>query len=84
MAHKKFGELPWKRLFEPAIELAEMGFPLDSYCAQLFDDLNSFDFFDEQLRSKPTLTAFFALATISIPSMRAKTPSKLQKNVFYN
>lgn len=28
MAHRKFGRLPWRRLLEPAIRLAEKGFPL--------------------------------------------------------
>ena len=28
MAHRQHGRLPWARLFEPAIELAEQGFPI--------------------------------------------------------
>lgn len=31
--HARYGRLPWKRLFEPAIELAENGFPVASVIA---------------------------------------------------
>lgn len=34
MAHRKYGKLPWKQLVEPAIQLAEEGFPLSPTLAQ--------------------------------------------------
>ncbi len=31
LAHKKFGRLPWQEIIQPAVELAERGFPLSRY-----------------------------------------------------
>lgn len=39
LAHQTFGKLPWKTVLQPAIELANMGFPLDAHVAR---SLNSY------------------------------------------
>jgi gamma-glutamyltranspeptidase / glutathione hydrolase len=36
LAHRRFGSLPWKDLVEPAVRLAEDGWPLDSWSARSF------------------------------------------------
>lgn len=35
--HKKFGEMPWKELFKPAIDLARYGFPISDKKAELLN-----------------------------------------------
>lgn len=35
--HSKYGKLPWRKLFEPAIELAKHGFSIDSKFTDLFE-----------------------------------------------
>lgn len=34
LAHKKYGKLPWSQLVEPAVRLAEDGFPMMSYLSR--------------------------------------------------
>lgn len=52
MAHREHGVLPWARLFEPAIALAERGFPLG---ARLHGQLRT----DPSLRRDPRALALF-------------------------
>jgi gamma-glutamyltranspeptidase / glutathione hydrolase len=39
MAHKRFGTLPWSELIQPAITLAQEGFRVDPYLADLLNDV---------------------------------------------
>jgi gamma-glutamyltranspeptidase / glutathione hydrolase len=52
LAHRRHGRLPWARLFEPAITLAEQGFKLSP---RLHAALQS----DQHLKKDPVAAAFF-------------------------
>ncbi|QLG91309.1 gamma-glutamyltransferase [Pseudomonas yamanorum] len=52
MAHKKTGRLPWATLFEPAIRLAEQGFPISLR-------LHSLIAADRYITRSPEMTAYF-------------------------
>lgn len=39
LAHRKFGKLPWKRLVEPAVKLAQDGFPLSESMARSLNSI---------------------------------------------
>jgi gamma-glutamyltranspeptidase / glutathione hydrolase len=52
MAHKQYGKLPWPRLFEPAIVLAEGGFKVSPR-------LNTMVKGDAHLKKDPVATAYF-------------------------
>lgn len=52
MAHGQHGKLPWARLFEPAIRLAESGFPLSP---RLYALLKA----DTELKADPVAAAYF-------------------------
>jgi gamma-glutamyltranspeptidase/glutathione hydrolase len=51
-AHTRYGKLPWPTLFEPAIRLAEQGYPLTARVAQLADA-------DRALRTVPAARALY-------------------------
>ena len=52
MAHEKFGSLPWKRLVQPAIDLAQKGFPLTEAQANDFNRLKK-DFLERNSWTVP-------------------------------
>ncbi|CAH0445175.1 hypothetical protein ACEQUB_02986 [Ralstonia syzygii] len=52
LAHRRHGKLPWARLFEPAIELAEPGFPISP---RLFTQIAA----DPSIAGAPEMAAYF-------------------------
>ena len=52
LAHRKHGRLPWAKLFEPAIKLAEQGFAISPRLHQLIAS-------DASMRSSPDMVAYF-------------------------
>jgi gamma-glutamyltranspeptidase / glutathione hydrolase len=52
LAHLRHGRLPWKTLFEPAIEIAEKGFPVSPRFARLIVE-------DKGLGDEPAARAYF-------------------------
>jgi len=52
LAHRDHGRLPWRRLFEPAIRLAERGFPVSPRLQALIAE-------DEYLRTFPGTAGYF-------------------------
>lgn len=53
LAHRRHGKLPWKRLFEPAIELAERGYPMTARVHHLLGRVTGLD------RDPPARALFF-------------------------
>ncbi|HLX21894.1 MAG TPA: gamma-glutamyltransferase [Usitatibacter sp.] len=52
IAHLRFGKLPWKKVFEPAIEVAEKGFPVTPRFYKLIGE-------DKGLADEPAARAYF-------------------------
>jgi gamma-glutamyltranspeptidase / glutathione hydrolase len=52
LAHQKHGRLPWAQLFEPAIRLAEQGFPISPRLHQLIAS-------DSSMPRSPDMMAYF-------------------------
>jgi gamma-glutamyltranspeptidase/glutathione hydrolase len=71
LAHKNHGKLPWARLFQPAIKLAEEGFPISPRFSALLNN-------DRNLRnSEPARATYFD------ESGNAKAAGTLLKNPAY-
>lgn len=71
LAHKNHGRLPWARLFQPAIKLAEDGFPVSPRLAALLGN-------DRNLRNSETARALYFDA-----DGNAKAPGTILKNPAY-
>ncbi len=54
LAHRQHGRLPWRQLFEPAITLAEQGFPVSPRLHRLLSDASA-----GPLRQDPVAAAYF-------------------------
>jgi gamma-glutamyltranspeptidase/glutathione hydrolase len=61
MAHRRYGKLPWHVLFEPAIRIAEAGFPMPKFLRQII----ALDHVDP--RSSPTLALYFGADAMPLP-----------------
>jgi len=88
LAHRQHGRLPWARLFQPAIALAEKGFPMSQ---RLYTQLSA----DKFLAGSPEMKAYFlddqgkpkTVGTIVKNPQLAQTLREIAKhgpNVFYN
>ena len=61
MAHRRYGKLPWHVLFEPAIRIAEAGFPMPKLLRQII----LLDHVDP--RASPTLALYFGADGAPLP-----------------
>ncbi|MCU1761306.1 gamma-glutamyltransferase [Pseudomonas sp. 14P_8.1_Bac3] len=70
LAHQKHGRLPWAQLFEPAITLAEQGFPISPRLHLLIAA-------DSSMRNSPEMMAYFRNADGSPKAVgtRLKNPA---------
>ncbi|MBN1605826.1 MAG: gamma-glutamyltransferase family protein [Polyangiaceae bacterium] len=70
LCHREHGRVPWQQLFQPAIELAERGFPISARLATLLRSSDA-----RSLRDDPDARAYFYT-----PEGSAKTAHTLLKN----
>ncbi|SDS29658.1 gamma-glutamyltranspeptidase / glutathione hydrolase [Pseudomonas sp. Z003-0.4C(8344-21)] len=75
MAHKQHGRLPWARLFEPAIQLAEQGFAISP---RLYSLLAA----DSALRQSPDMAAYFLNSDGSVKAVGTRLQNPALAAVF--
>lgn len=72
--HKKYGKLPWKRLFEPAIQLCLQGVPVSKYMAYSFTTLaNKYEPTLKDMLIDPKTNDFKAIGSLIFRPIFAKT-----------
>ncbi len=73
LAHRKHGKLPWARLFEPAIRLAEIGFPVSPRLNLLISR-------DKLIDKVPRTSAYFKLGGNPLPVGKILTNKPLAES----
>lgn len=61
MAHQRYGKLPWNALFQPAIDLAERGFPLPEFLRRTIEEEHI------NVREYPDLRMYFDASGRPLP-----------------
>lgn len=49
-AHQRFGKLPWSRLFEPSIQIADDGIVINAYLEYQLGRNNNYENMNDQLK----------------------------------
>lgn len=75
LAHQKTGHLQWAKLFEPAIRLAEQGFPISERLHGLIAN-------DRFIRQSPDMAAYFLNADGSAKAVGTRLKNPALANVF--
>jgi gamma-glutamyltranspeptidase/glutathione hydrolase len=79
--HKRYGYLPWRELYKPAIRLAQRGFPLTERTSNQVSSLLSF--FDQACDARLTFRDATAFEYFANPGCSAKPAGTMVKNPEY-
>jgi len=80
LAHEKYGSRPWKRLVEPAVELAKEGFPVSWGLAQAFRHSSRLPLFAESKRVFLNRARFYEMGDAFRQPDLAATLSRIAEN----